>query len=213
MMTYADVECAVVDSWTFGTVASRVSMPEGMTLCAADGEYVVTTAEGKTYPTCVAQGETSDACDTSTMVCGNQDASAVGTAGQQADRLNVALTRNNFKHEDCPTVDCTKFNGYWQDTLLGSNPTVTAVMAQNICVRSDNTVMYIEADAMYNTCVGFADVDQMQSVFCDGQSFVCGGNNGQGMMTYGYPKQAMNAVARALEGDNYMHPQCPVNIC
>merc|ERR1712169_88207 len=99
---------------------------------------------------------TDAACDTSIFVCGDSDASINGWAGQQASRLTAAMDRNNYKNAECPTSTCTGLSGWWQDLLVDNNPTVTAVMSNNVCVE-DNVLYYIETDATYNTCVAFSE--------------------------------------------------------
>merc|ERR1719273_674514 len=146
------------------------------------------------------------------MVCGDSDGGINGWAGQQAARLNVALTRNDYKHQECPTSSCVGLNNWWQDLLIQNNQAITPVMSNNVCVM-DGTLYYVEADACYNTCVGFSDADNMQNIICEGGKYLCSGVNNLGSFTYGYPKQMMNTLARALEGDNYLHPQCPVEVC
>jgi len=212
MVTYMDVECVVPTDYAFTQVTGGLTFEEGESMCIADGQYVFV-KDGKTYPTCVSYGESGDACDTEMYVCGDSDNGINGWYGQQRSRLEVAANRNDYMHEECPTRDCTGLNGWWTDLLMARNSGVTTSMAQNVCVSSDGTVYYIETDAMYNTCVGFNGDNGAQNVACTTSSYICGGNDGAGTLTFGWPGQQMDTLARALEGNNYMHPQCPVNVC
>jgi len=220
-MTYDSCESA--DGWwVSGTLNGLAGYDaETMSVCVSDGQYMVE-VDGKVYATCVAYGTPNqDTCTDASLVCPSlpSDPNTFGWGGNQRSVLAAAMTRADFKHPECPTSTCMSMDSmadsgsYWKDQVL-SNPytAVTEAAVDNVCVTPDNEVMMITREGMCNTCLGWSSV---ATDICDTQKFICAGHSGQGEFTYGWPGQIARtlAVAVANEEGNYMHPQCPVNIC
>lgn len=220
-MTYDSCESA--DGWwVSGTLNGLAGYDaETMSVCVSDGQYMVE-VDGKVYATCVAYGTPNqDTCTDASLVCPSlpSDPNTFGWGGNQRSALAAAMTRADFKHPECPTSTCMSMDSladsgsYWKDQVL-SNPytAVTEAAVDNVCVTPDNEVMMITREGMCNTCLGWSSV---ATDICDTQKFICAGHSGQGEFTYGWPGQIARtlAVAVANEEGNYMHPQCPVNIC
>jgi len=215
--------CESADGWwVAGTLNGLAGYDaETMTMCVSDGQYMVE-VDGKVYATCVAYGTPNqDTCGDESLVCPSlpSDSNVFGWGGNQRSALAAAMSRADFKHPECPTSTCVSMDSladsgtYWKDQVL-SNPytTVTEAAVDNVCVTPDNEVMMITREGMCNTCLGWSSV---ATDICDTQKFICAGHSGQGEFTYGWPGQIARtlAVAVANEEGNYMHPQCPVNIC
>jgi len=215
--------CESADGWwVAGTLNGLAGYDaETMTMCVSDGQYMVE-VDGKVYATCVAYGTPNqDTCGDESLVCPSlpSDSNVFGWGGNQRSVLAAAMSRADFKHPECPTSTCMSMDSladsgtYWKDQVL-SNPytTVTEAAVDNVCVTPYNEVMMITREGMCNTCLGWSSV---ATDICDTQKFICAGHSGQGEFTYGWPGQIARtlAVAVANEEGNYMHPQCPVNIC
>jgi len=215
--------CESADGWwVAGTLNGLAGYDaETMTMCVSDGQYMVE-VDGKVYATCVAYGTPNqDTCGDESLVCPSlpSDSNVFGWGGNQRSALVAAMSRADFKHPECPTSTCMSMDSladsgtYWKDQVL-SNPytTVTEAAVDNVCVTPYNEVMMITREGMCNTCLGWSSV---ATDICDTQKFICAGHSGQGEFTYGWPGQIARtlAVAVANEEGNYMHPQCPVNIC
>jgi len=183
-----------------------------MTLCEADGEYKVA-YNNRVYPTCVAYGAPSSACTDENLICPIWRTEGVfGFAGNQRAVLADAFLRNDFKHQDCPTIqeECEPIEGikegYWKD-LFVQRTGLEVSYAQNLCVNTATSeVRYVGADAYMNTCVGFSK--EATEECPTSRSFLCRGDY-QGMVTYGWPGQIMEALGRAVEQSNSRHPSCP----
>jgi len=222
--TMITMSCDVADGyWVAGALMGLQGYDDTtMTVCQADGEYKIQ-MDGKVYSTCVAYGVPGDDCTDNDLICPehpvNPGPGKFGYSGNVRARLTSALGRNDFKHPMCPTSTCRSMDElaasgtYWADTVQGNGYTaITVEQTNNIVVCEDNSVMYVTRDGMYNTCLGWSDNN---SETCDSGKFMCAGSNGQGLFAYGWPGQIARALAKAVDNaaGNYMHPQCPLNIC
>jgi len=219
--TYTMDSCvAVSDTWLLNTVdPSRLDLPEGATVCEVDGEYAVQ-VDGLVYKTCVQSGSSGDACLDS-MVCPDRNANpgVIGFAGNVRNALNIALTRADFMHPQCPGATCQAMDtiadsgSYWRDFLVNNAYTnISEEQANNVCIEQDNQAVVITREGRYNTCVGWSNV---RDDICDSNNMLCAGSNGQGLFTYGWPAQTIRTLALAVSNadSGYLHPQCPTAVC
>jgi len=184
-----------------------------MTLCESDGEYKVA-YNNRVYPTCVAYGAPSSLCTDDNLICPEwRDEGVFGFAGNQRGALAAAFLRNDFRHQDCPTIqeECEPLEaineGYWKD-LFVQRTGLDISYAQNLCVNTATSeVRYVSENAYMNTCVGFSN-DAIEACPTS-RTFICRGDY-QGFVTYGWPGQIMEALGRAVEQTNSKrHPSCP----
>eukprot|EP00492_Amphilonche_elongata_P001449 TRINITY_DN18_c0_g1_i7.p1 TRINITY_DN18_c0_g1~~TRINITY_DN18_c0_g1_i7.p1 ORF type:complete len:247 (-),score=38.39 TRINITY_DN18_c0_g1_i7:105-845(-) len=223
--TMTTTSCSAADGyWVNGALSGLVGYDSTtMTVCQDDGEYKIQLNDGTVYSTCVAYGNPGDDCTNPDLVCPehpvNPGPGKFGYGGNVRARLASALTRNDFKHPSCPTSECRSMdelaqsNTYWADTVQANGyTTVTVEQTNNIVVCADSSLQYITREGMYNTCLGWSDSSQTT---CDSGKFMCAGSNGQGLFAFGWPGQIARALAKAVDNSagNYMHPQCPLNIC
>jgi hypothetical protein len=212
-------DCNAGSDWYYNGATSGITDSNGdaVEFCVSSGEYVVM-KDGNSYPTCVAYGEPQTTCGNGALVCpedpGNEDAfGTYGWPGNQMNTLKEAVKRNDFLHTDCPSrqTACEPWDSWWKDQLTGDAfSDISAEQAENVCVGDDNTIYFVGQDYMYNTCVGYS-----REVFeeCNNNQFLCAGHSGEGLYTYGWPGQITRTLAKALSSANYMHPQCPTQLC
>jgi len=190
-----------------------------MKLCVSNGQYAVQMLTGgPAYPTCVAYVDPEAACTDSSLVCPENPSSPgyAGYAGNHRAALASAMSRADYKSPVCPTSTCKSMDllaesgTYWKDSLVSSGAEES--LADNVCVTENNEMMLITKEGKHNMCLGWS---KMPHDTCDNQMFLCAGHSGDGSFTYGWPGQIMRTAAVALANANgdYMHPQCPLNIC
>merc|ERR1712146_493060 len=111
---------------------------------------------GKYCPTCVAaSADPKDTSNCETLVCG----AWAGSIKTQASRIEVALKRNDFKHESCPTIQTkcqTLPNHMWDavknamellyDCTEVSNADMLDNLKHNICYGEDHVLRYVDKE-------------------------------------------------------------------
>eukprot|EP00492_Amphilonche_elongata_P001448 TRINITY_DN18_c0_g1_i6.p1 TRINITY_DN18_c0_g1~~TRINITY_DN18_c0_g1_i6.p1 ORF type:complete len:246 (-),score=31.44 TRINITY_DN18_c0_g1_i6:105-842(-) len=222
--TMTTTSCSAADGyWVNGALSGLVGYDSTtMTVCQDDGEYKIQLNDGTVYSTCVAYGNPGDDCTNPDLVCPehpvNPGPGKFGYGGNVRARLASALTRNDFKHPSCPTSECRSMdelaqsNTYWADTVQANGyTTVTVEQTNNIVVCADSSLQYITREGMYNTCLGCRTPHRRLAI---AEIHVCGQQRSR-IIAFGWPGQIARALAKAVDNSagNYMHPQCPLNIC
>jgi len=204
------------NDWWVGQVLEGLQGfdPDTMILCQGDGQYKIS-MNRRVYPTCVAYGDPTAVCTDSDLMCPEAPSTpgTFGWPGNQRAFLQEALLRNDFKHQDCPTIqdECEPLEavnaGYWKDLWVTKTGLDVSYM-ENICVDPATTeVRYVMAEMYMNTCVGFST--EAQTACPTPRSYLCAGSL-EGFVTYGWPGQIVEAIGRAVEQtDSKRHPQCP----
>merc|ERR1712038_557035 len=222
MYTTADLTDPL-SNWMFNQMNNNAQIQEdfglndGNTLAVIGNQYVVVSGD-YVYPTCVQHGAAGDAADPTLVTLTGTTA---GQASEQRSALYLAADRNDFKHEDCPDLEgvCTKLSGFFMD-MLADRGRVPETIAENLCVDSMGSLMYVTQDAYKHICVGHGgSADSIELCpMSNTDIYFCGGING-GLGTWGYPGQQMGAVEQAYsyatnDGNGpfdaymFMHPQC-----
>lgn len=202
--------CVDSDEWYFNTVASSVTLPDNHVMCVLEGEYAVRNNDnGNVYPTCVGYASDRNAvCDTASLMCGDSDRGIMGWPEQQADRVRVALMRNDFRHCDCPSIQtgCSPLTDWWKERFVAES-TATQEDADNVCLNTEtNELRYVSSDAWMNTCVGFSETPNDHC--STDRTYMCSSMD-DGYPVYGYPGQISRNIGRALEAETKRHPYCP----
>jgi len=221
MYTTADLTDPI-SNWMFNQMNNNAQIQEdfglneGNTLAVIGNQYVVVSGDN-VYPTCVQHGASGDAADPTLVTLTGTTA---GQASEQRSALFEAADRNDFKHEDCPDLEgvCTKLSGFFMD-MLAERGQVPETIAENLCVDSMGSLMYVTMDAYKHICVGHGGTSDSTDLcpMSNTDIYFCGGVNG-GMGTWGYPGQQMGAVEAAygyatennapFDAYMFIHPQC-----
>jgi len=191
-------------------VQAALGLNDGNTLGVVGDEYVVVDSTGRVYPTCVMHGASGTAC-VEGLVCWNGE--NAGSASEQRSALLSAADRNDYKIENCPTLECDPLSGFYSDYLTAVG--VTDHVFNNMCVMPSGAVMYVTRDACKHVCVGFGTENGVCPSSTD-EFYFCPGTN-DGLGSWGWPAQFTNAIANSWEQATAMgsfdeamfhHPQC-----
>lgn len=193
-------------------------------------EWAVVTG-GFIYPTCVQSGSVTS--DTTSLVPNSPDGSATNL-GKQANQLDGqrVFERNNYLAVECPAVVSycrgnpegfdTIINQHWRDQVSGLVTSYGGSLDENwdanVCMGDDNSIRYVTATEIVNTCTGFLYRETSEY---DARTTTCGGvNNWEcGFKTFspftfmspGWYVNEVRAIARALSSEGYQYPECSFN--
>jgi len=195
-------DCAdLTGDWYFNSVQNNVDN----TLCVLDNQFVVV-EDGKTYPTCVQYDASRDTVCDENLICGGSE--VTGWPNQAKDAILVALTRADYKHKSCPTIqeECYPLGTYWTDFLTDAT-VFSADEVANVCASRAGMIRVVQKEQYADTCVGFSD--RARDACPVARDYICAGND-NGMVVYGWPGQivASAGAAFANTAENYRHPQC-----
>jgi len=218
--TYVDtydptLTCEIASNWWVGETIEGLTGYDKttMTLCVGDNQYMIATG-GRVYPTCVEYGAPNTPCAHGDLICPEPPSNpgVFGYAGNHRFALSIAAQRNDFRHQDCPSIQdkCAPLEGvyesYWRDLFVQRTGLSTNYF-HNVCINPATTELRYVAETSYvNTCVGFSH--EAKEVCPVPRSFQCVGLN-SGEIVYGWPGQIMETVGRAVMFESRRHPQCP----
>jgi len=164
---------------------------------------------GVAYRTCVqASGDQTTTCDAD-LRC---NADVVGNPNAQSWPLS-AITRENYQHQDCPTIQstCAKPINWWYDQLDTRSDQTREWLFANVCVGQDNHVRVVTKTGVANTCVGYYYNNNDPNVVCPvDRSFICGTGVHNKNPVYGWPSRQFDLIGAAIDdGPGYVHALCP----
>lgn len=197
--------------WLYGKVTEGLS---NVKLCVVTSQFNgvqewVVEDNGILYPTCVAYSEDSEgACDSTDLLCARD--TTYGFRGNQESAIELALTRSDYKHPQCPHMQdtCREWGNYWKEQLVNSG--IREETADQMCFDNEGGLHIVTRDdGPMPICVGFSDDPKQHCPSV--RSYICGTMVDNGYPAFGWPGSILRLVVTALQNpaEGFKHPSCP----